>query len=292
MLDFASLKNFEGKLYQPKSLIKPPHLNLEALVTNLISARTFDFQESDLRGKLGEVVSRELIRYNLSQNSYFDSNKLFDFKGKEYVLGESSRGEIIKFDSYGRVVLIKRVQSSDDDSKFGFKNISEVDGILRLRRNVSRRKKEDHHVVIESKTGKIDVTSTHIRDRILKPYSRILDSPISYILVGFEEYLMNDERVLNSKIHNMYEIIGKESLRRESKLNLHLFSFTAIPFPFTQENFNQIINFGLELQKGVLSVTGQYVVKNNELTIKTSRGDVKRGVFIPEDDPRYSSLIQ
>lgn len=290
MLDFISPREFQGELYQPKSLVKPPYLNLEEIITQLIRNRKEDYQESDLKGRLGEIVSRELIRYNLSRNSKFDSNKLFDFKGKEYVLGESKRGEIIKFDSQGRVVLIKKQNPLHDDIKFGFKNISEIDGILRLRRRFSRRRRIDNYVVVESKTGKIDVNSTHIRDRILKPYSRILDSPISYILVGFKDYLMDKERVLNPKVGEMYEVVNAENLRRSKKKSLQAFSFTAISFPFSQDYFSEIIKYGLELQKGILSIKGEYFPDNNLAEISTSRGEHMSGLYVPDNHPKYEEI--
>ncbi|MFP4401778.1 MAG: hypothetical protein ACLFPL_00965 [Candidatus Nanoarchaeia archaeon] len=292
MLDFVSPREFEGELYQPKSLIKPPHLNLEDMVNQLIKERRVDFCHSELKGKLGEIVSREIMRYNLEQKSQFDSNKLFDFRGKEYVIGESNRGEVVKFDSAGRIVLIKKSNSWNGDSKFGFNKISEIDGILRLRKRLTRRKRQESYVVIESKTGKIDVDSIHIRDRILKPYSRILDAPISYALVGFEEYLIDAQRKLKSKVSDIYETIMRENTRRRGKQNLHSLSFTTIPFPFSQEYFEHIVTCGMELQEGVLSIRGNFNTTSNLLTMKNSKGEESSGVYIPENHPHYRKIQQ
>lgn len=290
MLDFISLKDLNKKRYQPRSILKPPYLNLEDRVKDLIGEREKDFNESDLRGTLGEIVARESLRYTIAKTLRPTSNKLFEFRGDEYVIGGSKRGEVIKFDSQGRIVFLKKTGENQELDKFGFRIISEIDGLIKITQKKSRRQRESHYVIIESKTGNIDISASHIQDKILKPYSRIFESPVSYVLIGFDNYVFNHDRSVTSKVDSLYSKIAKENEKRKKKASKPHFSLTALSFPVSQCYFDELVNYGMELQEGVLSIKGNMSLSRNHINFQTSRGEKMRGLYVSEEHPNYEQI--
>ena len=279
----------EGVFIQHTDLSRSnPNFSISKCLNELLESQRRKYDESAMRGYLGEYCSRELISSYLLKN--FGGVREIDvisLNKNGYAIG--SRGKrVLKASNDNNVVLIEK-QNGRVDDKFGFRVISEVDGLFCV---VSRegRKRKKEFVIVESKTGSLGLNHKHIYHNILKPYSQILQSPLHYVVLDFRDKLFNSRgrKILKSERRNDFYSPLMQLIAQDDSMNVSVGFFD---FPFSKQEFTSEANRGLEIQEGNNIIKSGRIVERTGEVIFNLGGDVKRGLFISEDDPRYSSLI-
>ncbi|MCH8519891.1 MAG: hypothetical protein LAT82_04005 [Nanoarchaeota archaeon] len=279
----------EGTFIQHTDLSRSnSNFSIPNCLNELLMNQTKEYDESTLRGYLGEYCSRELIsNYLLKNLGGVREIDVLALNRNGYAIG--SRGKrVLKASNDNNIVLIEK-QNGRVDNKFGFRVISEVDGLFCIvSREGKKRKKE--FVIVESKTGSLGLNFKHVYSNILKPYSQMLQSPLHYVVLDFRDKLFNDRgrKILKSERRDDFYSPLMSLIAQEVNSKI---SVGFLDFPFSKQEFFSEVNRGLEIQKGNnLIKAGRIVEDTGEITLNIG-GEVRKGVFIPENDPRYLSLI-
>ena len=197
-----------------------------------------------------------------------------------------------EFDLNGKLVLLHPRNDLDDDEKFNFSVRSEIDGLIRIRKRVSRRQHLDEYVIVESKTGDITLCSNHIIANILEPYSNILSGSIHYFLVGFKDKLFHQDRNLRGNILKLYDDIVQcnKNRKREGRSQ---FGFYPLSFPkeLGDRNYlNSVVQEGISLQEGRCLISrGNYDLNSSRTTFYCGE-ERRNGIFIDQAHPQFAKV--
>ena len=182
-----------GTFLQHTDLSRVPFC-LSSTLEAVLSNSKVDYDESTLRGYVGELSSRNLLEGHLRRNygsiRYMD---VLNLNQGGYVIGQT-KDRVLKASNDGNVVLLEDSGDKVSGKKMGYQIISEIDGLFCVvdRSDSEKRKKE--YILIESKTGKVGLKSEHIFNNIIRPYFEILQSPIHYLLIDFREKLFEGRK--------------------------------------------------------------------------------------------------
>jgi len=266
-------------------------------VSDLLNA-TYSFDEdgfSNMKGDLAERVARRIMKRFLQR---FDShrgrlgglfNKQFDPKFKEnYVVAH--KGEyILKIGRYPNMILLRRTGRGD----WGYQHVTDLDGLFDYR-YLSRR----HMIIMESKTGKIDINAEALHETLFVPLRKLFpEATFTYVLIGNKKMLFDDRnpeyRTLQEAPIRIFNALAKN--------NVPCFFFE---FSETDEDFNAmcrhlITSYGTYHHE-MVSFQGKVSISDSQIVIfnpgsKTPYIQMERdpltGQFQVSHAPRFSSQV-
>ena len=140
-----------------------------------LNKATYAFDESgmaNMRGDLAERVSRRVMKRFLQRfdqhrgrlGGLFD--KRFDPKHRENYVVAHNKDYVLKIGHYPNMILLKRT----GEGNWGYQHVTDIDGLFDYRYLGKR-----HLIILESKTGKIDVNAPrHLPDSV-----QTVETPVS-----------------------------------------------------------------------------------------------------------------
>lgn len=184
-------------------------------LSDMLSA-PYDFDEqgvSNMVGDLAERIARRLAkrffqtyaRHMGRLGGLFD--KRFDPKSREgYVVAHNSRF-VLKIGKYPNMVLLKKTGLG----KWGYQHVTDIDGLFDYR-SASQR----HMMLMESKSGRIDLDVEHLVDNVFGPMSQLFpDAQLSFVLFSDGRFLFDSRfpeyRILHEiplRLYNALEQAG------------------------------------------------------------------------------------
>lgn len=254
--------------------------SLPRCLDDLILHKRKDYDETTLRGYLGEYCSRQLVESHLRRNlGGVGSISIVPMNKKGYVIGVGGN-RALKASNDENVVLVEGHQDFEN-RKNGFRVVSEVDGLYCVSsRTNGRRIKE--YIVVESKTGTVGLDSSHIFDNVISPYQEILKAPIHYLLVDFRERLFRRrgrKKLNKTMIENFYfplqDRIQRENLEQRVSIGV-------MDFPFSRKELDKEVQRGLKFQENMLTVRDGAFNRDTGIGYVVVGDRTIKGRFIPD----------
>ncbi len=192
--------------------IEGRHYDIYSMADMVNASYSFDEEGiSNMKGDLAERVARRVMKRFLQR---FDShrgrlgglfNKQFDPKHKEnYVVAHC--GEfILKIGRYPNMILLRKTGHGD----WGYQHVTDLDGLFDYR-YMSKR----HMIIMESKTGKIDLHPEALYETLFVPLKRLFpEATFTYVLFGNRRTLLDDRnpeyRLLLETPIRLYKALAK-----------------------------------------------------------------------------------
>ncbi len=240
--------------------------NLEKLITLSYNFGVNDY--TNLQGLVAEILANQLLEESIGKSLYVE-NKISGkiISGKENYLINSNKIYFAKLLFRNRIVILKKETFFEDDTKFGFRNVAEIDGLYIIKKERKDRNLK-HFIAIETKSGDIKLNAEHIKKDIIFPLQKMYKNDISYIVVGFKENLYTDSKlnILNTKLNEIFYSLKGEGI-----------NFTAIHFPFSKEDFVSFISKIESERTGIYSGKGIYNSKSEVIEILLQNGEKIKG---------------
>ena len=192
-------------LIQPRTLLQQKNLlsqeNLEKTIQTLNGTNIGDY--THLKGLAAEIIGRDLLQYSLEKENFGFVEGKFIEGNKDFVIN-SSKNYVAKLKAQNQVIILKpeenKDKTDDDNSKFGYKNIAEIDGLYLFKKKYHHKKNKKKLMVVEIKSGEIHITPEHVISDICKPLQEMYGIPVAYFLIGFKENLYQncESNILNN----------------------------------------------------------------------------------------------
>jgi hypothetical protein len=259
----------EGENYYQKNIIHLPEelVNKNNLEKILFELEKFNFQENNftnrnISGLVGELFTYNIVLEELKNRINLNKEKI-EIKlikaKKEYIIGNSIN-YILKINKEHRINIIKK-DSKNEKNKFGFNFISEIDGLIQIKTKKEDKNKKEY-VILESKTGNINLDKYHIYNDVIIPLKEIYKTRnISYILMGFEDKIFKKQRILKNNVRDIYLYLKSKHI-----------DFYPISFPFTERKFSLFLQ---EIERETFgNIYGNCIYNeiNNTIEIITANG--------------------
>lgn len=268
------LNIFDDNIIQKYSFIRPNNLFSDFGLENIIQRSIFNNVENDrinISGIAGEYLAQKIYEINLNSTL----NKLNNYEGKfidgkiGYLINSSDK-YLAKLIGENRVVILKKEKSYDNENKFGFRNIAEIDGLYQIKKNQSN-KNIKKYIAMEVKTGSTKIKASHIIKDIIFPLRRMYRVPVSYTLIGFKSEIYFDvkKNILNNYLTKLAEELFIENIE-----------FTFMHFPFEKEEFFNFVEKIESKISNTIKGTAVYYKTKNIIEIESPDGLIK-GKFIP-----------
>lgn len=220
--------------YQLHNINDPLNQNLEPndriLISYHVNSRSYalftvgDFEEvtyafdekgmSNLIGDLAERIARRILKRFLQR---FDPpmgrigglfSKNFDISRCQGFIVAHSDNYVLKIDKYPNMILLKRT----GEGKFGYQHVTDFDGLFDFRYTRKR-----HIVILESKTGKIDIDARQIYERLFIPLSELFPkTSFAYVIFASGDHLIEprypEYRILQPIPLQIYQELADQNI--------------------------------------------------------------------------------
>ncbi|QTD52152.1 hypothetical protein [Sulfidibacter corallicola] len=174
---------------------------------------TYPFDETgipNMKGDLAERIARRVMKRFLQR---FDQNrgrigglfdKSFDPKNRENYVVANTKRYVLKIGRYPNMILLKKT----GQGKWGYQHVTDLDGLFDFR-YLSKR----HLIILESKTGKIDVQAESLYETLFVPLRKLFPEAIfSYVVFADRRHLMDirypEYRILQDAAVRIYEALA------------------------------------------------------------------------------------
>lgn len=203
-----------------------------------LDAATYGFDEkgtANLIGDLAERIARRIMKRFLQiygrgmgkLGGLFDQR--FDPKKREGYVVAHSQEHVLKIGKYPNLVLLKRTGKG----KWGYQHVTDLDGLFDFRSANKR-----HMIIIESKSGRIDIDPTHLIEETIVPLESLFPgSMFTYVLFADKTQLIEardaEYRILQDAPLRLYHALSdagipsfffdfRESEREFKSMSRHL----------------------------------------------------------------------
>jgi hypothetical protein len=184
----------------------------EIYTTQDIKSATYALGEGhfNLTGDMAERIARRVTKYFLQH--YSDLGRIGGLfsegirtKRDGYVVANTQE-YVLQITKYPNMVILKHIRERKEDA-FGYQVISEFDGLFDYRYQHRR-----NIVVVESKTGKIDVDSQHLIHNVFTPLRQMFpNADMYYFLFAMREKLFSptkqEHRVLRPGVLKLQQAL-------------------------------------------------------------------------------------
>lgn len=267
---------YKTHIVQPRTFTGPDQLSNENLEEIILKFDGEIPDEKNLKGIVAEIIANSLVRESFK--SYLDP-KLHIYgnlvKGREGFLINTNHDYLAKLITQNRIVILKKEENNSDDEKFGFRNIAEIDGLYIAARRRHKNFVEKKLFVIESKSGEIKMDPQHIREDIIRPLEEMYESPVTYMLIGFKDFMYRKKDAeLNSFNNKLYTL-----WRDLNELNI---DFMPMHFPFSHQHFESFVEKLNRRITGITSTRAKYFEAEKKIELYLPDGSVLKGSFTPE----------
>lgn len=248
------------------------------------------YDEGTLRGYLGEYCSRSLVRSCLEE--YMTEQKGFKIVGmneRGYAIGSNGK-RILKASNDKNIVLVEK-QKDEIDDNYGFRIVSETDGLFCVVSRQPGLKRQKEYVVVESKTGGVGLSPDHVFENVILPYARILNSPLHYVLIDFRGRLFNPNgrKIMKESLRDNFYLPLQDRIRNGGLKSPT--SVGVIEFPFSQDIFLKEVRRGMQIQEGYDLFSGRMEKETGRVKV-TIGNDKQDGLLILKDDPRFKDVME
>jgi len=165
---------------------------------------------SNMRGDLAERVARRVMKRFLQR---FDNkqgkmgglfDKSFDPKNRQGFVVANTHQHILKIGKYPNMILLKKTGSG----KWGYQHVTDLDGLFDFRYLHGR-----HLIILESKTGKIDVNAEALYETLFVPLRELFpDALFTYVVFALKDHLLDhrhpEYRVLQESPQRIYKALA------------------------------------------------------------------------------------
>ena len=182
-----------------------------------LNKAAYSFDEvgiSNMKGDLAERVARRVMKRFLQRfdsklgkmGGLFDDS--FDPKNRQGFVVANTNHHILKIGSYPNMILLKKTGRG----KWGYQHVTDLDGLFDYRYLHSR-----HLIILESKTGRIDVNAEALYETLFVPLRELFpDALFTYVVFALQEYLLDhrnpDYRILQETPLRIYKALAREGI--------------------------------------------------------------------------------
>ena len=262
------LKETSQGLYQRYTFIRPRNIftkgRLEKIISKIALNPNIANSSSGIQGIIGEQVGRDLFSYHMKallekKFSHFEGKMIRN--DKDYVINKN-QNYLAKLLNRDQVVILSDKQRFNcNEGKYGLENIAEIDGLYLVKRIQKNQKNGKRLIVLETKTGSDSFNPQKIESTIINPLQELYDTPVSYLVIGFEEELYTSHKRHNHRVNEKFTFLY-DSFKEKN------IDFSCIHFPFEKK---RLLEFSRDVEKQLQEqIQGQaiYDKKTGIITIK------------------------
>lgn len=232
---FSPVKIFNGDLKTSITLDLEDELLLEHNVDYIVEVLNYyGILKDNIAPQVGEILATQVLDSNIKKRVLRHTNSksnLLKISGKSGYTINSSNNYTAKLTEDHNVVILKKGEY-EYDRKFGFKVISEIDGLYMVKRPSLNGKMKKVFYAIETKTGTTAIDKKHIFKDIIIPLRDMYNAEINYVMIGFESKIYKDQKnqIFSNNIRDIYNYLDKKQVK-----------FFPLAFPFDENKFSNFV---------------------------------------------------
>ncbi|CAM2006078.1 hypothetical protein [Acanthopleuribacter pedis] len=226
---------------------------------------TYPFDETgipNIKGEIAERIARRVMKRFLQRfdqhrgklGGLFD--KSFDPKNCTNFVVANTKRFVLKIGRYPNMILLKKT----GQGKWGYQHVTDLDGLFDFRYLGKR-----HLIILESKTGRIDVQAESLYESLILPLKRLFpDATFSYVVFA-------DRRHLLDMRYPEYRILQEAPVRIHEALTKHGIANFFFEFDESESDFQQmcrhLINAYRNYHHERVSFNGNISITDSQIAI-------------------------